>query len=324
MPIYAKTQSQDEKNILNLKHKLPNNIIWLDLFNVTDQEERTLEQCLNIDIPTFQETKDIPISNRLYEKDHSTYSTISLYLDNQDAKNHLDLYTITFILKNNLLITIRDDLSMFFYIESSLIHAKYSLVEKMHLRIFLILIESFINNSASLLENIAHNLNQQSTKLLGNTQKPNMQYKNLLTDVANIGNSLTLIQESITSFIRMIDFLAKTDQMNQSNEAFIKYIKVFTRDLGALKDQSSSLASKVSFLLDATLGLINIEQNNIIKLFSVISVISTPPILIASIYGMNFRSIPELNWPFGYSWALVLMFISAWLPYKYFKKKGWF
>ena len=91
----------------------------------------------------------------------------------------------------------------------------------------------------------------------------------------------------------------------------------------ALTDQATFLSNKINFLLDATLGLINLQQNQIIKIFSVAAVVFLPPTLVASIYGMNFDRMPELNWALGYPWALGLMVLSAILPYLYFKRRGW-
>ena len=147
--IYIKNKSACEKIILDLNKNLPKDILWLDLLDISTEEELKLEKELNIDIPTFEETKGLAISNRLYENDKATYATISLYLDNHFDINNLDSHTVTFILKNSLLITIRNSLSEFFDIKASAINSKYKLINKTSLRIFLLLIESFINNTAS-------------------------------------------------------------------------------------------------------------------------------------------------------------------------------
>jgi len=102
-----------------------------------------------------------------------------------------------------------------------------------------------------------------------------------------------------------------------------KRIEMMLRDMASLSDHASFLSNKVNFLLDATLGMINIEQNRIIKIFSVAAVVLLPPTMVASIYGMNFKSMPELDWSFGYPFAIAVMILSGFLPYKFFKKKGW-
>lgn len=100
-------------------------------------------------------------------------------------------------------------------------------------------------------------------------------------------------------------------------------VKTLARDIRSLSDHASFLSQKITFLLEATLGMINIEQNAIIKIFSVAAVVFLPPTLIASMYGMNFKHMPELEWLVGYPFALVLMVLSAILPYMFFKSRGW-
>jgi magnesium transporter len=100
-------------------------------------------------------------------------------------------------------------------------------------------------------------------------------------------------------------------------------VKILQRDIVSLTDHSSFLSGKINFLLDAVLGLINIEQAGIIKIFSVAAVVFLPPTLVASVYGMNFRFMPELEWTYGYPFAIGLMILSAVLPWLYFKSKGW-
>jgi magnesium transporter len=109
----------------------------------------------------------------------------------------------------------------------------------------------------------------------------------------------------------------------QKSKATRARVKTLTRDARSLSDHAGFQAQKITFLLDATLGLVNIEQNSIIKIFSVAAVVFLPPTLVASIYGMNFRFMPELGWQLGYPFALMLMVLSAVLPYLFFKKKGW-
>ncbi|MGE5257557.1 MAG: CorA family divalent cation transporter, partial [Hyphomicrobiales bacterium] len=128
---------------------------------------------------------------------------------------------------------------------------------------------------------------------------------------------------SILSVSRMALYLNQAVAQHPRVSEIRETLKEISRDLASLADHASFMASKINFLLDATLGMINIEQNQIIKLFSVAAVVFLPPTLIASIYGMNFRFIPELSWELGYPLAVLLMAVSAALPYMYFKRKGW-
>ena len=138
------------------------------------------------------------------------------------------------------------------------------------------------------------------------------------------GDVLTLARESLVSINRLVTFhqSSGTDDQKAARERR-QELKVLQRDTIALSDHAAFLSDKITFLLDATLGLINLEQNQIIKIFSVAAVVFLPPTLVASIYGMNFDFMPELDWPFGYPFALGLMFLSALLPYLFFKRSGW-
>jgi magnesium transporter len=129
-------------------------------------------------------------------------------------------------------------------------------------------------------------------------------------------------RESLVSLARLLVFVQQSGNIAVNDEHRHRFRSI-SRDAAALSDHASFLGAKVSFLLEATLGLINLEQNNIIKIFSVAAVMFMPPTLIASIYGMNFRHMPELNWPVGYPLALLLMFGSILGIYIYFKRRGW-
>jgi magnesium transporter len=130
------------------------------------------------------------------------------------------------------------------------------------------------------------------------------------------------MRESLLSVSRVLSFLTPAME-GKPNKDVRTHIKTLTRDVQSLQDHTSFLGSKLNYLLDATLGLINIDQNNIIKIMSVAAMVFLPPTLIASIYGMNFRYMPELSWPTGYFISLVVMVISAVVPYVWFKRRGW-
>jgi magnesium transporter len=134
------------------------------------------------------------------------------------------------------------------------------------------------------------------------------------------------MRESLVSIGRMSAYMTATlDAMKQVKEMkdHRARVKILQRDIASLTDHSSFLSGKINFLLDAVLGLINIEQAGIIKIFSVAAVVFLPPTLVASVYGMNFRTMPELDWTIGYPFAIGLMILSAVLPWLYFKRKGW-
>jgi magnesium transporter len=132
----------------------------------------------------------------------------------------------------------------------------------------------------------------------------------------------TQARESLVSIARLLSFIGRPGE-TKLPKSFERGFKTIARDVMALSDHASFLASNINFMLDATLGMINSEQNGIIKIFSVAAVVFLPPTLIASVYGMNFDIIPELKWSLGYPFAIFLMIVSAVLPYYYFKRRGW-
>ena len=145
----------------------------------------------------------------------------------------------------------------------------------------------------------------------------------LLIDIGIEGDHASKIRESLVSITRMSMFLTQAVSGYTICADFRERLLSLTRDVTSLADHASFLANKITFLLDATLGMLNIAQNNIIKIFSVAAVVFLPPTLIASIYGMNFRHMPELAQEYGYPLAILLMIVSAVLPYLYFKRKKW-
>jgi magnesium transporter len=140
--------------------------------------------------------------------------------------------------------------------------------------------------------------------------------------IGRIGDLVSKSRESLVSLGRLLSYVQQSSSVTLTPDLRARF-KTLSRDVLALSDHASFVNSKTSFMLEATLGLINIEQNDIIKIFSVAAVAFLPPTLIASIYGMNFHHMPELDWMLGYPLALLLMVFSAVVPYVYFKRRGW-
>ncbi len=180
------------------------------------------------------------------------------------------------------------------------------------------LLEQIVDRLADIMEACVADLETISRQVFG--ENGSRDHKEVLRRVGRVGDLATKAKDSLLSLNRMVLFL--TSQTRVGKETRTR-LKTLSRDVQSITEHATYVASKVTFLLDATLGLINLEQNNIIKIFSVAAVAFLPPTLIASIYGMNFSVLPELEWPFGYPLALGLMVLSAVLPFLYFKRKGW-
>ncbi|WP_240229929.1 magnesium/cobalt transporter CorA [Devosia lacusdianchii] len=300
--------------------------IWYDLINPTRDEEQLVEKCLGILVPTRDEMKDIEPSARLYNEANAEFMTATV-LTNLHAHDPLKT-PITFVLRDRALVTIRyAEPQPFSIFETSVTKPGGRSVATGEL-VMLGLLEAFIDRLAQVLETTGDDLDAISrevfrSKVKGATKKAR-NLEALIEKIGNKGDMLTLVRESLVSILRLTTFhqtreTTNTKAVRDTRQEF----KILQRDAASLGDHAGFLSNKVNFLLDATLGLINLEQNQIIKIFSVAAVVFLPPTLVASIYGMNFEFMPELAWQVGYPWALGLMVASAVLPYLFFKRRGW-
>ncbi|MEP7241712.1 MAG: magnesium/cobalt transporter CorA [Devosia sp.] len=300
--------------------------VWYNLTNPNKAEDDFVESCLGIDIPTRAEMDDIEPSARLYNEDGAEFMTITaLYNSETDEPQKTP---ITFVLRNNQLVTVRyadpKPFKLFERLVTRPTNNTYTSGEK----VMLGLIEAIIDRLAQLLETTGDEIDQISRDVFRNkttnvTRKAR-DLEEIIEIIGKKGDILTLARESLVSITRLSSF-HQTSESNSSKLAkdMRQELKVLQRDAAALSDHAAFLNNKIQFLLDATLGLINLEQNQIIKIFSVASVVFLPPTLVASIYGMNFHIMPELSWSLGYPMALGIMVLSAILPYLFFKRKGW-
>lgn len=300
--------------------------VWYSLSNPTREEDQFVESCLGIDIPTRAEMDDIEPSARLFTEDGAEFMTITVPV-NADTDER-EKTPISFVLRNNQLVTVRyadpKPLIAFERLVTRPTNNGYTNGE----RVMLGLLEAFIDRLAQLLETTGEDIDQISHEVFGKkSRKPERQTRSLQTLIERIGKKadvLSLARESLVSIARLSGFHQSPENgATRELKDARQELKIIQRDVAALSDHAAFLSNKLTFLLDATLGLINLEQNQIIKIFSVAAVVFLPPTLVASIYGMNFTFMPELSWPFGYPLALGLMVLSAVLPYLFFKRKGW-
>ena len=299
--------------------------IWYDLIDPTREEERLVETSLGVLVPTRDEMKDIEPSARLYNEANAEFMTVTALVN---LHEHDPIKApITFVLSGKALVTIRYASPRPFEIfEASAVRpGGRPLPTGEH--VMLGLLEAFIDRLAQVLETTGDDLDAISRDVFrprakGAARKAR-NLEALIEKIGNKGDMLTLVRESLVSILRLTTFHQTRDAVAKETRGIKQDFKILQRDAVALGDHASFMSNKVTFLLDATLGLINLEQNQIIKIFSVAAVIFLPPTLVASIYGMNFEHMPELVWQFGYPMAICAMICSAILPYLYFKRKGW-
>lgn len=294
--------------------------VWIDLFSPSKIEEQEVEQYLDSSIPSREDMIEIELSSRLYKEKSALFMTALMIAqsDSPDPK----LEPVTFVLTDEQLITVR-------YVESQTFKLFTAQVKKMTgdqkdaITLLMTLLEAAIDRLADILESIGNRLELFSKKIFrphDATQKLN--YQALLQDIGANGELNTKARESLVTFNRLVLFFSQTAHTRISPEGVAR-LETLSKDVLSLSDHANFLSAKVNFLLDATLGMVSIEQNNIIKIFSVAAVIFLPPTLVASIYGMNFHFMPELSWKYGYLFATGMILFAAWVPYKYFKHRKW-
>jgi magnesium transporter len=300
---------------------------WLDLFNPTPDEDACVERVLGISLPSREEMQEIEMSARLYNEGGAEFMTITAItmLDSDEPVTT----PITFVLKGASLATVRFAEPLAFRSVVARGQRPGAVACATGEQVMLSLIEALIDRMADTLERVAADIDAISRSVFRHKSKngrPSKQ-RDLAATIELIGSNgdlLTKLRESLVSISRLLTYhsAAEGEDKRALKEVRAR-IKSLHRDATALADQSNFLSNKTNFLLDATLGLINLEQSQIIKIFSIVAVVLMPPTLVASIYGMNFAHMPELSWAWGYPTALVLMAVAAVVPYLWFKREGW-
>ncbi len=297
--------------------------LWIDLFDPTRAEEIAVEAQLGIEVPTRAEMREIESSSRLYSENGAAYMTAFIVYDIEAPEPKSS--TITFILAGRRLVTVR-------YCEPKAIPMLVARAEKGTVdcddgtAIMIGLVETLISRTADLIERVQDEVSQLAHQLFqikGGQQTRTRRLDVILRATGKEGDIVTRAQESAMSLERLLNHLQETIRRQDAASPVLPRIATARADLVSLNDHMKVLADRTSFLLSATLGMTTTEQNQIIKLFSVMAVMLMPPTLVASIYGMNFRNMPELGWEWGYPLALALMVVAALVPFVYFKRKGW-
>ncbi|WP_370285100.1 magnesium/cobalt transporter CorA [Pseudooceanicola nanhaiensis] len=294
--------------------------LWLDLVNPGREEEAAVERLLGLDIPTREEMNEIEISSRLYLENGGAFMTAILpaHTDGDDP----EMEPVSFVLTSDRLVTVRYHEPRAFV--SFPPRAERTALEVANAESVLVaLLEAVVDRLADILERAARDIDAISRRIFRPSGDATRDNQKTLEEIGRKGDLTSNIRDSLLTLERLAGFLGQVTVQRKSSKEIRERVKTLSRDIRSLLDHAGFLAQKVTFLLDATLGMINIEQNAIIKIFSVAAVIFLPPTLIASIYGMNFEHMPELDWLLGYPFAIGLMIVSAILPYAYFKRRGW-
>jgi magnesium transporter len=306
------------------KGVIPPGATWIDLLEPSREEEKLVERILGLDVPTREEMKEIEPSSRLFERGEAIYMTLSTLYGVEEGCPAAE--PIAFVLAGNRLVTVRYTSPKPFRKFAEHVAREPALVGD-GLTALIRLLDTIIDRLADELEDAGDEIEKISAQIFyreaGKSPRiPAMKLEALLTRIGRAQSLLARIRETAVSSSRVVGFLAASTRLHATG---VKrdHVLSLAADVGSLIDHSAFLASNLTFLLDASLGLISVEQNAALKVFSVAALIFLPPTLVAGIYGMNFEHMPELHWLAGYPWALAIMLLSAVLPYWIFKRKGW-
>lgn len=302
----------------------PKSHLWVDLLTPTPEERASVEQRYGVALPNREGLHAIELSERFYEENNACFLNATV-ITGVETPNP-ELHHILFVLTQDTLLTLRHS-------EPSSLHRLIERLKKQQARphgaadLLLMAIESMVGRLADTLESIGKNTERLSEIIMhvltqGGRRGDETTLSEVLCKVNYNEDILSKTYQSLFSLQLLVDFLQQSEVRKYAGEK-LPDISVAEKDIHALLQHGEYLTQKLEFQLESTLGLINIEQNNIIKMFTVLAMIFMPPTLIASIYGMNFHHMPELGLTFGYPLAIGMMGFAAWLPYRYFRKKGW-
>jgi magnesium transporter len=309
--------------------RLPKDVVWIDLLSADPAEVAFVERATGLHVPTMVELSEIESSSRLRSlKDALYLSTPLVY--RTDTGDPLTT-SVGFILRSDLLITVRfDELKAFSTFAESA--AKVGAVHHSSAGAFVGLVEAIIDRMADALESVGRDLDAVSKRIFrDNSFEPKKRrrparedadLRGVLRGVGRAGDLTSKIRDTLLGFGRIVPYVLTTATAWLPPEVKPR-LETVRQDIISLSDYDAHLTNNVQLLLDATLGLINTEQNNIIKVLTIVSVVGVPPTLVASMYGMNFHDMPELAWSWGYPYGLALIALSAIAPLAWFKIRGW-
>ncbi len=287
-------------------------VIWVDLQSSSAEEKEFVEKNYKIEFFTSLELQEIESSSRFLETDE----TIEINLGVVSTDAEINVQNITFILKGNTLFTYRQgDLKIFAEAVRKLKSVSAEMKEH-GLDVFLSILETHIDSDADLIESINRKLNIISKEMIAQRSLK----QDLLLGIAQLQENVMLLHETTTEKQRVVSSLIRIPEFNKiENER----LKIIMKDIASLLQHSQFISQRLEYMQNTFLGLVNIEQNQVIKIFTVVTVVFMPPTLIASIYGMNFKFMPELQWMTGYPFAIALMVFSSMIFLWYFKRKKW-
>jgi len=293
-------------------------IVWIDLLNPSEEELSIVSQRFSVEFPNQQERESIESSSRYWEDSVSisinAFFLVSFFFSDKDREHCNE--SVAFILQDGILFTLRyKELKSFSEMEKRLLKTRLDLNDGYDL--FMQIFDLRIEADADLIEHAAKEINDLREIMFASASE--MDDDAILKKISTIQTFNLRIRETISDKRRITVGLLKSNKMLGHKNA----LSIMAKDINSLIEFTTINLNALDNIQNLFLGQINIEQNKIIKLFAVVNVALMPPTLIASVYGMNFKFIPELSWTMGYPYSIVLMILSALVPLWYFKKKKW-
>ncbi len=298
--------------------------VWIDLLDPSAEERARVEQATKLRLPTKAAIEEIESSSRVFIEDGAFYLSTPVL---EDAERVRAAHTsVGFVLTPERLVTLRFARVTAF----DEVAAKYSSIAQPSASdAFLELLEKVVDHgadalerSAAELEGISHSAFHMDRPHGHKLARASEALRGVLRKLGRVGDAISHVREMLLGIARIAAFVSETGRETRLGVATAR-LNAIRADITSLNDYQAHLSGKVQFLLDATLGLISIQQNDIVKTLTIVSVVGVPPVLIAGIYGMNFKVMPELSWALGYPFALLLVVVSALVPVAWFKWRGW-
>ena len=302
----------DDKDDLTRK-----DLVWVDLAYPSEEERELVQSVFPLELPDDEELQDLEASARYYQDQHGIHIRSTFV---QAADDVASIVNMSFSLHQGRLLTVHDDDLSLLRLFRMQARSSRGMVRDAA-DILLSCYELGVERDADVLERIYTALDEVGTVVL--SRKKEITSRIMRDNVERIA-----AQEDLNSKVRLdlidnrraLSFLLRSRVLSPDQAQRVKGV---LRDIDSLNGHTGFIFDKINFLMDALLGMINLEQNKIIKIFSIAAVVFLPPTLVASIYGMNFEHMPEMKWPLGYPMALLLMVFAGGAPYLYFRQKGW-
>ncbi|HYQ43974.1 MAG TPA: magnesium transporter CorA family protein [Polyangiaceae bacterium] len=297
--------------------------VWIDICNPTDSERAAVEHAIGLRVPDQSAVSEIETSSRVYTEKDALYLSTPIPASSNASQ---PLSAVGFVLSRRVLLSVRFTENPVF---DSLFQSSSGTPPRSPCDVFLRILEALVDRAADTLEHCSSELDELSRRAFHAEHARRHAAKTVseklratLRKLGQIGDHISQIRDTLLGFGRIAAFACETGGIVISADERPRLLAV-RADIGSLNDYQQHLSGKVQFLLDATLGFISIEQNDVVKALTIVSVVGVPPVLVAGIYGMNFEHMPELRWVFGYPFALLLMVVTGLLPLVWFKWRRW-